>query len=268
LLILYATVLSGLFSFKEIVNENQSYPQYIYYFLRKLKTDKNSFRASFLGENDPRTFYCVYILSSLYNILTPELFFGVDKIFRLYQNHEGGGSIDRQGEGHGAISFCYLATMVFCLKKPLNIDLDFQTKNWILEKQTFLDFGFHGRISKLSDSCYSFWVGAISIITNLSLCKETKTLLCSFQEKFSSGLVDKIGRAPDLYHSCYFLSSLSLFNFFNGSNNLLVKKNNLSSNSFFSKINPVFGIREKVLLKNIYNSSRKNLSVFKKNEKN
>mmetsp|Transcript_14916 Transcript_14916/g.29999 ORF Transcript_14916/g.29999 Transcript_14916/m.29999 type:complete len:383 (-) Transcript_14916:588-1736(-) len=253
LLILYSIVLSSTFFDSK---KNFQYQKKIYYFLRKLKIPQKNFRVSLIGEHDPRGLYCVLIISSIYNILTPEIVYLVERVFLLFQIYEEEGSFNKGRESQGAIAFCQLATKFFFFRRNHENVMNFQKKSWILEKQNLFDSSFRGRISKLSDSCYSFWVGASSVLIGLPVCFKIKKFFFIFKQHFSSGFTDKIGKSPDIYHTCYLLSGFSLVNFFGYSKNFF--KNELTflsfffqQNFFFCKINPIFGLREKTYLQNV-----------------
>ncbi|PVV03940.1 hypothetical protein BB560_001571 [Smittium megazygosporum] len=85
-----------------------------------------------------------------------------------------------------------------------------------------LEGGFNGRINKLVDGCYSYWVGSVFMILHRALCLDKDSdflfdrialqkyiLLCS-QKPGEGGLCDKPGKRPDYYHTCYCLLGLSL----------------------------------------------------------
>ena len=83
---------------------------------------------------------------------------------------------------------------------------------------------FNGRINKLVDSCYNFWVGACFEMLDVArggkgssedgrwlynqLGLQGYTVL-GCQTK-SGGLKDKPFKHPDLYHTCYSLAGLSI----------------------------------------------------------
>ena len=85
-----------------------------------------------------------------------------------------------------------------------------------------LEGGFQGRTNKLVDGCYSFWgAGDFPLIRaelNRSLGQDwdylfdrealQEYILLCCQSDYG-GLVDKPGKGPDFYHTCYCLSGLS-----------------------------------------------------------
>ena len=77
--------------------------------------------------------------------------------------YEGGFSCSPFGEAHGGYSFCALASFIMLSqigdKSYERINYD-RLAEWLSNRQ-FTEFGgFNGRVNKLVDSCYSFWVGA------------------------------------------------------------------------------------------------------------
>ena len=77
--------------------------------------------------------------------------------------------------------------------------------------------GFNGRTNKLVDTCYTWWVGAMSRI----LCDHLKIekfwnqfalenyVLSVCQTKENGGLCDKPGKKPDLFHTMYGSSGIA-----------------------------------------------------------
>eukprot|EP00831_Metopus_contortus_P081117 TRINITY_DN8457_c0_g1_i1.p2 TRINITY_DN8457_c0_g1~~TRINITY_DN8457_c0_g1_i1.p2 ORF type:complete len:173 (+),score=28.28 TRINITY_DN8457_c0_g1_i1:105-623(+) len=83
--------------------------------------------------------------------------------------------------------------------------------------------GFNGRINKLVDSCYNFWLGSINELVDIvhkgkahykgewlynQRAVQGYTLICCQSTK--GGLIDKPGKNVDLYHTCYSLSGMSI----------------------------------------------------------
>jgi prenyltransferase beta subunit len=75
--------------------------------------------------------------------------------------------------------------------------------------------GFNGRANKLVDGCYSFWqLGGIAAadanhLEHFDHFRLQRYILATCQFA-SGGLLDKVGKSPDLYHTCYVLSGLRL----------------------------------------------------------
>jgi prenyltransferase beta subunit len=85
---------------------------------------------------------------------------------------------------------------------------------WVFQRQA-PEGGFNGRANKLVDGCYSFWqLGGIaaadsSYLEHFDHFRLQRYILATCQYA-SGGLLDKVGKSPDLYHTCYVLSGLHL----------------------------------------------------------
>ncbi len=85
---------------------------------------------------------------------------------------------------------------------------------WVFQRQA-PEGGFNGRANKLVDGCYSFWqLGGIaaaepSCLAHFDHFRLQRYILATCQYS-SGGLLDKVGKSPDLYHTCYVLSGLHL----------------------------------------------------------
>jgi len=103
---------------------------------------------------------------------------GVSDFLLNCQTYEGGFSCSPYGEAHGCYTFCALASFLLLSKTG---DKNFENINfeklaeWLSNRQLSGLGGFNGRINKLIDSCYSFWIGA---------CFELMDIL--FQKKFET----------------------------------------------------------------------------------
>ncbi|KAI8452006.1 terpenoid cyclases/protein prenyltransferase alpha-alpha toroid [Phakopsora pachyrhizi] len=147
------------------------------------------------------------------------------------------------GESHGAYASCGLATYFMINDLPSTsssaFDLDLQAcLRWAAGLQTLpIDGGgFKGRTNKLVDGCYSWWSGALFPVLDALISSENSKNLTkgeklpdlfnrrALQEYIllisqvhespnvieQGGMRDKPGMDPDVYHSFYVLSGLSL----------------------------------------------------------
>ena len=71
------------------------------------------------------------------------------------------------GEAHGGYTFCGLAAMVL-LEATDKLDM-VRLVEWLSNRQLVEEGGFNGRINKLVDSCYNFWVGACFELVDIAL---------------------------------------------------------------------------------------------------
>jgi len=173
-------------------------------------------------------------------------------IFEINQinSFDGGFSCDKSRESHGALSFCLLGSCIFFSTKNYSLKVFSNFKIWFLEKLKYFDSGIQGRPNKIIDSCYIFWLGASSIVLSINIPFELlNVLFFCFKLEFK-GFCDQIGKAPDLYHTFYSISGLSLLSFVFHKKKKIYDTNT-SCSKFFqkyglqSKINPIYGIRER-----------------------
>lgn len=83
---------------------------------------------------------------------------------------------------------------------------------WTLQRQA-TDGGFQGRANKPSDTCYAFWIGGVLKILGASAFLDKGALrrfLLSCQSKYGGFTKFPETKRPDLYHSYYGVSALSL----------------------------------------------------------
>ncbi|XP_039249579.2 protein farnesyltransferase subunit beta-like [Styela clava] len=197
------------------------------YFLFQMRQNDGSFTMHEGGESDTRSLYCaisVASLTGLDEIAGESLFAGSPQYIVSCQTYEGGIGGCPGAEAHGGYTFCGYAGLVILGHEKL-IDTD-RMLRWLVNKQMRIEGGFQGRTNKLVDGCYSFWQGGVfPLIQNTllaegckSLCKHNwlfnqqalqEYLLISCQSRFG-GLIDKPGKSPDYYHTCYCLSGLTI----------------------------------------------------------
>lgn len=192
-------------------------------FLMSLRLDDGSFRMHSDGEVDIRGVYCVLAVARLTNVYLPEMFKGTDDWIAKCQTWEGGFGGCPGMEAHGGYTYCGVASLVLLGKT--NMCPLMPLIRWIVNKQMRLEGGFQGRTNKVVDGCYSFWQSGSLPLIDAILRKEGKLsntdywlfnqqalqeyiLLCC--QHPDGGLLDKPEKDPDLYHTCYVLSGLSL----------------------------------------------------------
>jgi len=204
-----------------------------------LKTIRDPSNGSFSlhvdGESDIRATYCAASVATLCQLKElPELFQNTAEWVASCQTYEGGFGACPGAEAHGGYSFCGYATLLLLNRESI-CDRE-SLLRWTVNRQMTFEGGFQGRTNKLVDGCYSFWVGAlIPLIQAVQRQKPTRdnqdinsqnhdllfdtlaaqeyVLLCC-QSNQTGGFTDRPksnGRGSDLYHTCYCLSGLSLF---------------------------------------------------------
>ncbi|KAI9485209.1 MAG: terpenoid cyclases/protein prenyltransferase alpha-alpha toroid [Benjaminiella poitrasii] len=200
----------------EVINRES-----LYQFLTHMKQPDGSFTMHEGGEIDIRGSYCALSVAALTNLLTPELTENCVEFIRRAQTYEGGIGPYPGKEAHNGYTFCGLAAMeILDGMSELNMD---SLMYWCSSRQMSLEGGFQGRTNKLVDGCYSFWGAGDFPIIRAELNRQTLNntydylfdrealqeyiLLCC-QSKYG-GLLDKPGKSPDYYHTCYCLSGLS-----------------------------------------------------------
>ncbi|KAF2465432.1 terpenoid cyclases/Protein prenyltransferase [Lindgomyces ingoldianus] len=201
-------------------------------YLGQMKQLDGGFTMSPGGEEDIRGAFCAVVILSLLNLPldlppdSPARAHGLssfmdnlgDWVSRC-QTFEGGISAAPGNEAHGAYAFCGLG----CLsvmgppQETLNKYLDMPLLiHWLSSRQCSPEGGYNGRTNKLVDGCYSHWVGSCWALVEAAAGKKGlwnrnalgRYILSAAQFK-KGGLLDKPGKRPDAYHTCYNLAGLS-----------------------------------------------------------
>ena len=137
---------------------------------------------SWRGSAHLRGTYCLLVVATLLDLLTPELLHNVDRFLSACQTYEGGfacsayshaGYRTADNEAHGGYTSCSLNSH-FLLRSvvppgslpsleasfptPINVDAAIR---WsvLMQGEAIEAGGFKGRSNKLVDGCYSWWVG-------------------------------------------------------------------------------------------------------------
>eukprot|EP00768_Dysnectes_brevis_P006831 gnl/Dysnectes_brevis/5540_a8006_493.p1 GENE.gnl/Dysnectes_brevis/5540_a8006_493~~gnl/Dysnectes_brevis/5540_a8006_493.p1 ORF type:complete len:387 (-),score=17.21 gnl/Dysnectes_brevis/5540_a8006_493:19-1179(-) len=185
-------------------------------FLRTVKHPSGGFRADPAGECDVRVTYCAIVVASLTGILVshPELFEDTAAFIVSCQNPDGGIRANL-GESHAGYVFCGLAALsILGQAHLLNME---RLAKWVTWRQSDVLGGCNGRPGKLVDGCYSWWIGASSVIIKRHLPGITtisphdlQRYILSCCQSTMGGMRDKPEADPDVYHSCYVLSGLCM----------------------------------------------------------
>lgn len=206
----------------------------LWHFLGQLKQSDGGFNMTTGGEEDIRGAYCALIVLSLLNIpleLPPDaparkqgLTSFLDNLgswIGRCQAFDGGISAAPGNEAHGAYAFCGLGALAILgpPRETLNKYLDMpRLLHWLSARQCAPEGGYNGRTNKLVDGCYSHWVGGCWAIVEAATTPQAQSLwnrdalaryILSAAQFAKGGLVDKPGKRPDAYHSCYNLAGLS-----------------------------------------------------------
>ena len=183
-------------------------------FVLSLKQPDGSFCMHDGGESDLRAVYCAIVISYHCGFLDEEIKQGVVEFISRCQTFEGGYGGEPGNEAHGGYAFCAIA--VLHIIGELNEGRSLRILDWAVQRQMSIEGGFQGRSNKLVDGCYSYWVGAIfgvisqhlkkGLLYEESMLQRYIIQACQF---IRGGLIDKPGKYPDPYHTCYCLSGLS-----------------------------------------------------------
>ena len=129
------------------------------------------------GEMDIRGVYCSLVTADILGLLENKkpLSDGIGDFLLGCQTYEGGFCCSPYGEAHGGYTFCALASFYLLSTigdetyKSINFD---KLAEWLSNRQLSELGGFNGRINKLIDSCYSFWVGACFELIDILMQKK------------------------------------------------------------------------------------------------
>ncbi|KAL5239718.1 hypothetical protein ACI65C_007128 [Semiaphis heraclei] len=229
----------------------------LYKFLVSLRLPNGSFRMHKHGECDVRAVYCSATVARLTNIYSDVLFESSAQWVIRCQTYEGGFGGVPGVEAHGGYTFCGFSSLL--LLKSIHMCDTKSLLRWVANKQMSFEGGFQGRTNKLVDGCYSFWQAAIFPVISELLESENQrpmwsmydyralqeyVLICC-QNRYSGGLIDKPGKSPDVYHTCYVLSGLSIAQHAVDNSSCVVGK----PENILNKNNPVYNIEETSLQK-------------------
>jgi len=160
------------------------------------------------SENDVRFIYCAAAISTFLNDWSG---IDVDKAVNYILSCQSYDRALSQGPGqesHGGPTYCGLATLVLTNRLEYLPHKDALIK-WCIERQVT---GFQGRINKIVDTCYSFWIGGSLELLNAYRFVDTKMV-----RSFSISCQHQIGGFskwpdifPDVLHTYFGLCGLSL----------------------------------------------------------
>ncbi|KAJ1303977.1 hypothetical protein OPQ81_008387 [Rhizoctonia solani] len=160
--------------------------QKCYEFFMRMKQPDGSFIVNKDAEVDVRGTYCLLVVATLLDILTPELAEGTSEFLRSCQTYEGGFSSSSHpyysaegdtpqvlsevrptlGEAHGGYTSCAVASWVLLQPYRQPDDSNINVKKLVrwatgMQGLPIEGGGFRGRSNKLVDGCYSWWIGGL-----------------------------------------------------------------------------------------------------------
>ncbi|KAJ3379910.1 hypothetical protein HDU84_006321 [Entophlyctis sp. JEL0112] len=173
----------------------------LYAWLLRLKQPDGSFVMHEGGEVDIRGSYCAASVCSLLGLLNPTLTNNMGRFIASCQTYEGGMGALPGVEAHGGYTFCGLAALEILQETTLvNVDALiwmgglFPLLGAILARNS-------PNVTQISEDLDLKW------LLNKDALQEYILVCCQAPK---GGLRDKPGKHPDLYHSCYCLSGLSI----------------------------------------------------------
>jgi geranylgeranyl transferase type-1 subunit beta len=177
--------------------------------MRQLQQEDGSFSPVSGGsEKDMRFVYCAAAVSYMLND-----FSGMDvekaaQFVASSQRYDGGISQGGGRESHGGSTYCGVAALY--LMGKLDVIRREALIDWLAARQTT---GFQGRINKVPDSCYGFWIGASLKLLGAWDAVVEETHLASFIRTCASdmgGFGKHADAHADVLHTYYSLCALSL----------------------------------------------------------
>ncbi|KAG0196682.1 Geranylgeranyl transferase type-1 subunit beta [Mortierella sp. GBA30] len=203
--------------------------------LRKLQQPNGCFIPCITDfEPDIRFTYCAAAISYILNDWSGVNQESMLQFIRDCQTFEHGLSQSPHQEAHGGTSYCGIAALGLMGQEALQdqktmvrrTDEDEEafdkrksragfvdkegTLRWCLQRQTT---GFQGRANKLTDTCYSFWVGgALATMESMDLVNFecNRGYLMETQHKTFGGFAKWVDTLPDVLHSYMGVAALSL----------------------------------------------------------
>lgn len=181
--------------------------------IASLQIESGGFKGDKWGEIDTRFSYCaVSALSLLGKLELIDCDKAVNYILSC-QNFDGSFGVAPEAESHAGQAFTCLGTLAI-LGAVDYIDRDLV--GWWLAERQVKDGGLNGRPEKLADVCYSWWVlSCLAIIDRLHWIDRERLFKWIFetQDDETGGFADKPGNMPDVYHTCFAITGLSLLGY-------------------------------------------------------
>eukprot|EP00835_Amoeboradix_gromovi_P003150 NODE_198_length_15297_cov_0.486182.p6 type:complete len:315 gc:universal NODE_198_length_15297_cov_0.486182:3113-4057(+) len=201
-------------------------------YIKRLQQPDGSFVGDKYGEVDTRFSYCALSSLSLMGRLDViNIDIAVEFIMKCH-NYDGGFGSCIGSESHGGQIFTCIGALTIAGKLNVLTDEQILLLAWWLSERQLPNGGLNGRPEKKEDVCYSWWnVSSLEMIGKLDWID--KKALAEFIRRCQApdgGICHKEGQIPDLFHTLFGLTGLSL----------------LQSNKL-EKINPVYCIPQYLL---------------------
>lgn len=224
---------------------------------RRYDAEEGSFEVSEYGERDVRALYCAVAVASVLSFFsdTEEVakdtetwwYKSVDihRYIRSLMAFDGGLAGECGAEAHGGNTYCGFAASVLVGLEWTDQEKE-ELLDWVVMRQMSYEGGFQGRVNKLVDSCYSFWIGGTFAMLgekyDMSNADSLEMYVLQCCQQANGGLRDKPGAPRDLMHTCYALSGLSIAQHYT-SNRESNRRKHKAGNSI-EKVNVVYNLRE------------------------
>lgn len=177
--------------------------------LRAIQGSDGSFRAMECGsESDLRFVFCAAAVCAILNDWSgfdKELAYSFVVKCRSWDNGFGQGP---EQEAHGGSTYCAIAALTL-MGKLDSLENKESLIRWLLERQIS---GFQGRVEKVADTCYSWWVGAaLAMLGAWDLVNHQTLISFHYSCQHMIGGFSKVaGVAPDPLHTYFSLCALGM----------------------------------------------------------
>ncbi|CAD8069514.1 unnamed protein product [Paramecium primaurelia] len=126
-------------------------------YVRSLIQEDGNIRSSVSSNDaDLRMVYSALAYLDLLEIDTSEFQQTVGKFILTCQNQDGAFGLRPNLESHCGASYCAVSSLIIL---KLEIPNKSSLIEWLVMRQCKMTGGMAGRINKIPDSCYSFWIG-------------------------------------------------------------------------------------------------------------
>lgn len=223
---------------------------YIYFIIKKSskKIYKNNFDQSEVLE--ARIIYSYLFVSSILDLFNGLFITNLKKKMLIFFRSSYFFEFKNKTEIHASLEYCLINSQFFSFSFTEKNKLKNQFLNYVNHNQSFFNFGFSGRKNKTVDTCYFFWILAVSVVLDLQFTFFFEKI-CNFLANLEVyAISDKIGKKPDIYHT-YYLNLCLCFEVF-----AITSKQRFGCSSsikkiLFPKINPIYMLRESTLFFNL-----------------
>ncbi|ORY80876.1 type-2 proteins geranylgeranyltransferase subunit beta [Protomyces lactucae-debilis] len=182
-------------------------------YISKLQLPSGAIQGDVWGEVDMRINYaatqCLVLLGKLDKLNREALAAYVLQC----RNFDGGFGMVPGAESHASHAFTSLGTLSLLGKLE---SIDQNRTAWWLSLRQLKNGGLNGRPEKLEDVCYSWWVlSALAMLDRVDWIDKQKlrAFILSTQDEQIGGMSDRPGDVPDINHTCFGLTGLSLLGY-------------------------------------------------------